>query len=114
MFSIDLWYEAIRDIEGQFGSAVGSYFCMVRRLFALNLALTALWLGFVVVPQALHNEVAPTSKNETNWPLDWITGKVSMCLFEKILCCISVFYCIKLLISSCGCLAFMTRLYMRS
>lgn len=78
MFSIELWYEAIRTIEGQFGSAVGSYFRMVRRLFTLNLALAALWVFFVVVPQALHNDVTLNNASGANWVLDWITGKVRL------------------------------------
>ncbi|XP_046959727.1 transmembrane channel-like protein 3 [Vanessa cardui] len=54
IFSIELWYEAIRNIEGHLGSAVGSYFHLLRWLFGLNLLLSILLISFVVVPQALH------------------------------------------------------------
>ncbi|XP_050346504.1 transmembrane channel-like protein 3 isoform X2 [Nymphalis io] len=54
IFSIELWYESIRTIEGHLGSAVGSYFHLLRWLFGLNLMLSILLISFVVVPQALH------------------------------------------------------------
>ncbi|XP_026485671.2 transmembrane channel-like protein 3 isoform X2 [Vanessa tameamea] len=54
VFSIELWYESIRNIEGHLGSAVGSYFHLLRWLFGLNLLLSILLISFVVVPQALH------------------------------------------------------------
>ncbi|KOB75454.1 Tmc6 protein, partial [Operophtera brumata] len=72
--------ELRRNIEGQFGSAVGSYFRMVRRLFLLDLALAALLVGFVVIPQALHDAAAPRDAPGANWLLDWITGKTSSAL----------------------------------
>ncbi|CAH0719657.1 unnamed protein product, partial [Brenthis ino] len=71
-FSIDLWYEAIRNIEGNLGSAVGSYFHLLRWLFGINLMLSILIICFVMVPQALYD-------NSTNYttslkPLDFISG----------------------------------------
>ncbi|XP_026333036.1 transmembrane channel-like protein 3 isoform X2 [Hyposmocoma kahamanoa] len=58
IFSIELWYEAIRAIEGNFGSAVGSYFHLLRWLFAADALLAVLVVLFIVLPQALHNDVA--------------------------------------------------------
>ncbi|KAL4710837.1 hypothetical protein ACJJTC_016121 [Scirpophaga incertulas] len=54
IFSLELWYGSIRNIEGHFGSAVGSYFRFLRWLFLLDLLLCALLLSFVVVPWALR------------------------------------------------------------
>ncbi|KAG7303051.1 hypothetical protein JYU34_013070 [Plutella xylostella] len=55
IFSIEPWYEAIRQIEGHSGSAVGAYFCSLRWLVAADLLLLVLLLSFVVVPQVLHD-----------------------------------------------------------
>ncbi|CAK1546921.1 unnamed protein product [Leptosia nina] len=73
IFSIELWYEPIRNIEGHLGSAVGSYFHLLRWLFSLNLLLSGLVVSFVVVPQALHDQGNSTS-GEKGW-LDFISGK---------------------------------------
>lgn len=56
IFSIELWYEAIRNIEGHFGSAVGSYFYFLRWLFVVDLLLATFVVAFVVIPQALYDE----------------------------------------------------------
>ncbi|CAK1595758.1 unnamed protein product [Parnassius mnemosyne] len=73
IFSIELWYEAIRHVEGHFGSAVGSYFHFLRWLFALDLVLAVLVISFVVVPQALHDQ----HRNRTGSMgfLDFVSGK---------------------------------------
>ncbi|KAH9628449.1 hypothetical protein HF086_005902 [Spodoptera exigua] len=72
VFSFEFWYEPIRQIEGHFGSAVGSYFYFLRWLFALNLLLSILITAFVIIPQALHDvETANSAKLSF---LDFITG----------------------------------------
>jgi len=43
----------LRNIEGNFGSGVGSYFRFLRWVILLNLCLALLWLGFVVIPWVL-------------------------------------------------------------
>ncbi|KAM3955574.1 transmembrane channel-like protein 7 [Aphomia sociella] len=53
--SIELWYEAIRQIEGHFGSAVGTYFHFLRALFLVNVLVLVLVVSFVVLPQSLHD-----------------------------------------------------------
>ncbi|XP_068631830.1 transmembrane channel-like protein 6 [Battus philenor] len=73
IFSIELWYEAIRHVEGHFGSAVGSYFYFLRWLFALNAALAVLLVCLVVVPQTLHDERANRTGNMGF--LEFISGK---------------------------------------
>ncbi|KAL0892693.1 hypothetical protein ABMA27_014411 [Loxostege sticticalis] len=75
-FSIELWYEAIRKIEGHFGSAVGSYFYFLRWLFAMDLVLAVCVLSFVLAPQVLHEQGA----NSTSVPwafIDLISGQGS-------------------------------------
>lgn len=75
IFSIELWYEAIRNVEGHFGSAVGSYFYFLRWLFVINLLITTIVVAFIVIPQALHDEERePISIGF----LDFISGKGGM------------------------------------
>lgn len=74
IFSIEPWHEAIRHVEGQFGSAVGSYFHFLRWLFALNLLLATLLVCFVVVPQVLHDK--GSNRTGDMGFLDFISGKV--------------------------------------
>ncbi|KAJ0176955.1 hypothetical protein K1T71_006964 [Dendrolimus kikuchii] len=73
IFSIELWYEAIRNIEGHFGSAVGSYFYLVRWLFTLDLLLATFVVSFLVLPQSMHDN----TRNHTTETsvLDFISGK---------------------------------------
>ncbi|CAG9790360.1 unnamed protein product [Diatraea saccharalis] len=72
-FSIELWYKAIRNIEGHFGSAVGSYFYFLRWLFALDLILCVLLVAFVVVPQAMYTSDRNTTLDRGF--VDIIAGK---------------------------------------
>lgn len=76
IFSFEFWYEPIRQIEGHFGSAVGSYFYFLRWLFVLNLFLSILITTFVIIPQALHD--VETSNSAKLSFLDFITGMVSL------------------------------------
>ncbi|XP_049869029.1 transmembrane channel-like protein 3 [Pectinophora gossypiella] len=72
-FSVELWYEAIRNIEGQFGSAVGSYFYFLRWLFVADLMLATAVIFFVMVPQILHD--TPSSGSHSGWGIrEFISG----------------------------------------
>ncbi|CAB3253982.1 unnamed protein product [Arctia plantaginis] len=71
IFSIELWYEAIRNIEGHFGSAVGSYFYFLRWLFAIDLVLAIFVVAFVVIPQVFHDKEGDSIKFGF---LDFISG----------------------------------------
>ncbi|XP_077490936.1 transmembrane channel-like protein 5 [Amblyomma americanum] len=51
---VDLWHSHLKDIQGNFGSGVASYFLFLRRLLALNLFMGALLMGFVTVPQLIY------------------------------------------------------------
>ncbi|XP_063361970.1 transmembrane channel-like protein 3 [Cydia amplana] len=73
IFSIELWYEPIRSIEGHFGSAVGSYFYFLRWLFMLDALLAVMLVAFVVVPQLLHDETSSGIKDISF--LDFVSGK---------------------------------------
>ena len=41
----------MKEVEGNFGTAVVSYFLFLRWLFLLNLLIFTLWFGLVVIPQ---------------------------------------------------------------
>lgn len=47
-----MWYSSLKEIEGNFGSGVSTYFKFLRRVFILNLTMTFLSLCFIVIPQA--------------------------------------------------------------
>ncbi|KAI4456234.1 transmembrane channel-related [Holotrichia oblita] len=54
-YSYELWYSSLKEIEGNFGSGVSSYFKFLRRLFILNLLMTVLGLSFIVAPQVIFS-----------------------------------------------------------
>ena len=41
----------MKQVEGNFGTAVVSYFILLRWLFLVNVAIFTLWFGFVCIPQ---------------------------------------------------------------
>ncbi|GBP85178.1 Transmembrane channel-like protein 3 [Eumeta japonica] len=88
IFSVELWYEAIRKVEGHFGSAVGSYFYFLRWLFMLNFVLTVFLVSFVVVPQILYDITPQHSRNESSEKfltvLDFISGKKDGCISSDV------------------------------
>ncbi|XP_034948766.1 transmembrane channel-like protein 5 [Chelonus insularis] len=51
--SIELWYSAIKSIEGNFGSGVATYFKFLRWLFLLNCMNCLLSILFIILPQSL-------------------------------------------------------------
>ncbi|XP_042203710.1 transmembrane channel-like protein 5 isoform X1 [Homarus americanus] len=62
-----LWHKELKEIEGTFGTGVGSYFRFLRYLFLLNLGISFLVCGFLLTPQLLaHARVNdPPSANNT-------------------------------------------------
>ena len=48
-----LLLDALRSIEGNFGSGVGCYFRFLRWVILLNLNLAFVWFGFVIIPWLL-------------------------------------------------------------
>lgn len=73
---IEIWYESMKQIEGHFGSSVGTYFKFLRWLFILNTIILALTFSFVVFPQLLYNTL-PTAEyieRENFTAIDLLTG----------------------------------------
>ncbi|XP_029844393.2 transmembrane channel-like protein 5 isoform X2 [Ixodes scapularis] len=55
MSHLDLWHSHLKDIQGNFGSGVTSYFLFLRRMFLLNILMSVLLMGFVTVPQIIYD-----------------------------------------------------------
>lgn len=53
IYSLELWRSHLKDIEGQFGSGVVSYFVFLRWLMFLNLFVFLIEFGFVSLPTLL-------------------------------------------------------------
>ena len=64
--NIELWRSHIKQVEGHFGTAVASYFVLLRWLFYMNLAIFFVWLPFVLIPQFV---VEPTLAKEKAYML---------------------------------------------
>ena len=51
VLNIELWESHIKQVEGHFGTAVASYFVLLRWLFYMNLTILVVWMLFVLIPQ---------------------------------------------------------------
>ncbi|EDV27745.1 uncharacterized protein TRIADDRAFT_53750 [Trichoplax adhaerens] len=69
-FTFTLWKSHLKEIEGQFGNGVLSYFIFLKWLFFLDLLLGLLWFGFICIPEFLLNDNVIVSA-------DYVTFNVS-------------------------------------
>lgn len=51
----EIWYSALKEVEGYFGSSVAAYFKFLRFLFILNIIAALIICSFIILPQALFN-----------------------------------------------------------
>lgn len=78
---LELWYGSMKQIEGHFGSGVGTYFVFLRWLFLLNLYLLLFTFAFITLPQITYNAIEKEESTLGNTSSDrvWdvLTGEVS-------------------------------------
>lgn len=55
---MDLWHSHLKVIQGNYGSGVTSYFLFLRRMFLLNVFMAVCVMGFVTVPQIIHDKLS--------------------------------------------------------
>ncbi|XP_049817019.1 transmembrane channel-like protein 3 isoform X2 [Aethina tumida] len=55
IYQAELWYGCLKEIEGQFGSGVGSFFRFLRWMFLLDIFQTIPIICFLVIPQMVYN-----------------------------------------------------------
>ncbi|XP_066251004.1 transmembrane channel-like protein 7 isoform X2 [Euwallacea similis] len=71
-YSFELWYGPLKQIEGNFGTGVASFFKFLRWLFLLNLLLALISVGFIVMPKVTQD----TYQQTDDWHIfDLITGQ---------------------------------------
>lgn len=66
LYSLELWRGHLKEVEGQFGSGVVSYFSFLRWLVFLNLFIFLLEFGFVVIPTVAICSSDPPVNNTLN------------------------------------------------
>lgn len=79
LYFFELWYSALKKIEGHFGSGVGSFFKFLRTVFLLNFVVAIVSIAFLIIPQVLYvNQRNETSESANFHWQDIFTGGVSM------------------------------------
>ncbi|XP_071489426.1 transmembrane channel-like protein 7 [Diadema antillarum] len=73
-YSLELWRNSIKEIEGNFGSGVTSYFLLLKWLLLLNIPVFFLSLGFISTPQFIYQPSARYNHSETFSGWDLLTG----------------------------------------
>lgn len=85
-YSFELWYGALKQIEGNFGTGVASFFKFLRWLFLLNTAIALLSICFIVIPKVILISDSQTQTDSGTFSIsDLVTGQVS--LFFLLLFC---------------------------
>ncbi|VEN60994.1 unnamed protein product [Callosobruchus maculatus] len=69
-----LWYDALKKIEGNFGSGVGSFFKFLRWIFILNSVISIVSFAFVVLPQITYSGDVNATTEDFHWH-DVFTGE---------------------------------------
>ncbi|CAH1795477.1 unnamed protein product [Owenia fusiformis] len=52
-YTMELWYNHLKKIEGHFGTGVTSYFLFLKWMFLMNMPVFLLVFGFIVIPQII-------------------------------------------------------------
>lgn len=80
LYTFELWYLILKTLEGQFGSAVATFFRFFRSLFFLNLFTLVPTFFFIVLPQILQSNFGDevVVDQESFSPADIFTGEGSL------------------------------------
>ncbi|KAJ8314790.1 hypothetical protein KUTeg_006940 [Tegillarca granosa] len=65
LLNFEIWSNSFKTIEGKFGTAVMSYFRFVKWLLFLNLYVSLVFIGLILLPHLLLNDVPLQSMNVT-------------------------------------------------
>lgn len=84
---MELWSNALKKIEGNFGTGVVAYFLFLRWLMFLNLLIFALIFAFIVLPQVfLAGNVATTATRQAEQldcsPDSWMANSTECCAHQ--------------------------------
>ncbi|KAJ8968030.1 hypothetical protein NQ317_017167 [Molorchus minor] len=66
-YTFELWYGPVKQIEGNFGSGVASFFKFLRWIFILNLFVAVISFVFITVPQLTTNWSSITEFENFTW-----------------------------------------------
>lgn len=75
-----MWRASIKAVESKLGTAVASFFVFMRWVFLLNVFLSCLWFGAVILPQL----ASPVKQNHTTTSFDAWTLFVGEVLFYNV------------------------------
>lgn len=76
LYSWEMWYSAIRRIEGSYSSGIGSYFRYLRWLLVFNLTFAFFVILFIVAPQVAFSNTKDTYNSSSKFnPLDVFSGE---------------------------------------
>ncbi|RXG52933.1 Transmembrane channel-like protein 5 [Armadillidium vulgare] len=79
-----LWHRAIKDVEGMYGTSVGSYFHFLKSLFLLNMVVAFITVGYVLIPQLLENKRLKSEKSNDEIPPSELTTPSDIFYYEYI------------------------------
>ncbi|XP_076275098.1 transmembrane channel-like protein 6 isoform X3 [Rhynchophorus ferrugineus] len=75
-YSFELWYDALKKIEGNFGTGVSSFFRFLRWLFLVNVIIALISFLFIVFPYVIDGNIGDESNNNSdNITWDLLTGE---------------------------------------
>ena len=75
-YSMELWRDPIKKIEGNFGSGVKSYFILLKWLLLLNIPIFIISFGFITIPQLVYKPSVSQVNPQPFTGAELLTGEV--------------------------------------
>ncbi len=75
--TLKLWHDTMKEIGGQFGTSVLSYFMFLKWLFMLNIFSFLVNFGFITIPLLVYDPTPNIPSNVSFRGLEILTGAVS-------------------------------------